>query len=476
MNAKASSESGQIMVLLALAFVGLLGFAALAIDTGMVYTDRRNDQNAADAAALAGMQQTMQIVKSVTIANFQCDTSGNWVTSTSTGWGSRTAPAWLTQSVLNATFQKAITTAQKNGIVLEVGLANKNGVAFRCGKDNNVSFLELRVEVSSTPKTSFVHFFYGGKVRNTVEAVSYGKPTQPYAAGYAMYSMDPSCSAGGIDMNGGGKADPNVRIIGAGAFSRSCMESSGHGSIFSDTTNTCLDNPAHPGWCNTQDPNFTPTINRIYTDPFIGMIDEPNCNDRTIAPARTYSGPEMEPGYYGPSNFGGSNSTKIDGHDNYKLKPGLYCFDIGPSSNARLALNGGGSIVSIAGNGYLEGVTIVMVSGSLDASGGGGMNLKASLPNQTGYAPNIVPGLVLMAASSSRNSDLVTGGNSGTDLLGTVYFPKGKIDLGGNASQNGALSTQFIALTFRHHGTATSVVNYNSEYLVQAKPSISLRK
>ncbi len=476
MNAKARSESGQIIVILALAFVGLLGFAALAIDTGMIYTDRRNDQNAADAAALAGMQHAMETVKSITISNFQCDTSGAWVTTTTSGWGSRTAPAWLTQSLLNSIFLRAITSAQKNGITMGVGLANKNGVAFRCGKDNNVNFLEVRVEVSSLPKTSFVHFFYGGKVRNTVEAVSYGKPTQPYSAGYAMYSMDGSCSAGGIDLNGGGHADPNVRIMGAGSYSRSCMESAGHSSIYSDTTNTCLVDPAHPDWCDTSDPNFTPKINKIYTDPYTGGIEEPNCNDRTIAPARTYSGPEMEPGYYGPSNFDGNNSSKIDGHDNYKLKPGLYCWDIGPSSNARLALNGGGSIFTIPANGYLEGVTIVLVSGSLDASGGAGMDLKASMPGKTGYAPNIIPGLVLMAASSSNNSNLTTGGNSGTDLVGTVYMPKGIIDLGGTATETGTVSTQFIALTFRHHGTATTVINYNVEYLAQAKPSISLRK
>ena len=48
------SESGQILILLAVGIVALLGFTALAIDGGAVFFDRRSAQNAADAAALAG--------------------------------------------------------------------------------------------------------------------------------------------------------------------------------------------------------------------------------------------------------------------------------------------------------------------------------------------------------------------------------------------------------------------------------------
>src|SRR5215216_267206 len=47
------SEKGQALVLIALAAVGLFAFTALAIDGGMVFSDRRHAQNAADTAALA---------------------------------------------------------------------------------------------------------------------------------------------------------------------------------------------------------------------------------------------------------------------------------------------------------------------------------------------------------------------------------------------------------------------------------------
>ena len=49
-----ASEKGQVLILIALAAIGLFAFAALAIDGSMVFSDRRHSQNAADAAALAG--------------------------------------------------------------------------------------------------------------------------------------------------------------------------------------------------------------------------------------------------------------------------------------------------------------------------------------------------------------------------------------------------------------------------------------
>ena len=54
---RAGREEGQVLVLMVLALGVLMGMAALAIDVGMVYEERRDLQNAADAAALAGAQE-----------------------------------------------------------------------------------------------------------------------------------------------------------------------------------------------------------------------------------------------------------------------------------------------------------------------------------------------------------------------------------------------------------------------------------
>jgi uncharacterized membrane protein len=47
------SEKGQALILIAFGIVTLIGFTALAVDGGRVFSDRRNAQNAADTSALA---------------------------------------------------------------------------------------------------------------------------------------------------------------------------------------------------------------------------------------------------------------------------------------------------------------------------------------------------------------------------------------------------------------------------------------
>jgi Flp pilus assembly protein TadG len=56
-NSFHNHEQGQAIVLMAFAFIALLAFAALAIDGGNAYVERRRSQNGADAAALAGARQ-----------------------------------------------------------------------------------------------------------------------------------------------------------------------------------------------------------------------------------------------------------------------------------------------------------------------------------------------------------------------------------------------------------------------------------
>ena len=55
-NLKRRGERGQTLIVAALAMAVLMGFTALAIDVGLFLEERRDNQNDADAAALAGVQ------------------------------------------------------------------------------------------------------------------------------------------------------------------------------------------------------------------------------------------------------------------------------------------------------------------------------------------------------------------------------------------------------------------------------------
>jgi Flp pilus assembly protein TadG len=54
MTERLRSERGAVLIHVGLAMIGLLGFCAIAIDYGVMWTARRQAQNSADAAALAG--------------------------------------------------------------------------------------------------------------------------------------------------------------------------------------------------------------------------------------------------------------------------------------------------------------------------------------------------------------------------------------------------------------------------------------
>ncbi len=57
MRRRASNDKGATLVLIALSTVGLVALAGLALDGGRVYSERRQMQNAADAAAMAATRQ-----------------------------------------------------------------------------------------------------------------------------------------------------------------------------------------------------------------------------------------------------------------------------------------------------------------------------------------------------------------------------------------------------------------------------------
>ena len=56
-RAAGHGDRGQTLLVFVLALTVLLGFAAMAIDVGLFYEDRRHYQNTADAAALAGVAE-----------------------------------------------------------------------------------------------------------------------------------------------------------------------------------------------------------------------------------------------------------------------------------------------------------------------------------------------------------------------------------------------------------------------------------
>ncbi|MFQ5859702.1 MAG: pilus assembly protein TadG-related protein [Anaerolineae bacterium] len=162
-------ESGQMMVLLVLLFVAALGLTALVIDVGIFLVEKRDIQNTADAAALAGAQE-------------------------------------LPSSPLAVA--AAVEWAEKNGFVDGV-----EGTTVQVVTPYNGDPWSIQVTVTS--QESFMFGRVLGKELVTVQARAVaGRET---SAGYAVFGADQSCGSRSVEFTGGsfavyGNVHSNGRI------------------------------------------------------------------------------------------------------------------------------------------------------------------------------------------------------------------------------------------------------------------------
>ena len=206
-----SSESGQILILLALGIVALLGFTALAIDGGAIFFDRRSAQNAADSAALAGAYELAH---------------DPWDTNTLTT-RIQTAAAGRAHDNHYGTVDGKTVTVTYPPDAANIQFMTVDGLL-----DTDVNNY-IQVKITSTVNTSLMHFIFPGTVQNTVEAVTHVvKPTRgnPFS-GSGLVSLAPH-ACGRLYVGG----NVNANLIGGGIFvnsdNASCAADGGSEAFF----------------------------------------------------------------------------------------------------------------------------------------------------------------------------------------------------------------------------------------------------
>lgn len=195
-------ESGQIIVVLAVALVAILGITALAVDGSMIYAERRNDQSISDSTALSAAQTAS--------ASPTCATA-------------RTAA--INQAIAYASAQE--------GVILANDSISPNRVEATCNGDNTK--LTIKVVVTSDTPTTFANMVSSNQLTTTVESTSQLAvgAVATFANGAGLWSTGTTCDAnGGIWLSGTAK----VLIAGGSAYSASCISvASSPSGIISDT-------------------------------------------------------------------------------------------------------------------------------------------------------------------------------------------------------------------------------------------------
>ncbi len=440
-------ESGQVLILIAVAFIVLLGFTALAIDGGMIYSDRRQAQNAADAAALAGALQK---------AEGQLDTT-------------------------------AIAKAEEVLAVNHYDPAQAS-IVVSTGSDSDGSYFQVQVDLSSITKMFFAHLFGFNEVENKVNAVaktrgSFGGPEG--AAIIAMGDCTIPVKDGGvkhlITLNGGGAEDkggglvvlngdiflnspgPDVCPIELTSAPKSIGVLAVNGNIISVGSYDYPWEPMiDPSPITQHDANGGLRIG----DPLEGL-DEPVCNS---------NGSVDSPNVYNPGNYGEGYSLDFPTDGDITLKPGIYCI-YGDSKNPK--------DISMASGSSISGDGVVLYLANLGAKFSGQALVHLTAPTDTncegtaGDPSNICDynGMVIFSARGNT-AEIEFSGNGHTEVWGTVYALDGSVraDGGGSEQDEWVVRGQVITKNLVGNGSGTFSVLYDDEWIYHGKPKIALTK
>ena len=208
MKHQPEQENGQAIVILALVMVVLLAFAALAIDGGNAYVERRRAQNAADAAALAGARELWLHLAAVPY------------------------PISEDRSIRSAINQ----AAEENGIADSNGVPgdfyNTNILPYytdkagnqlstvEVGADNNIPANAGGVQVKAG--RNFGTFIAGiiGRSDMAADAQATAVIIKPPTCGdYAIYAGGPGGNPTALKVTGSNGGGPNAQVVDGGFYS-----------------------------------------------------------------------------------------------------------------------------------------------------------------------------------------------------------------------------------------------------------------
>jgi hypothetical protein len=423
------TESGQAIVLLALAIIVLLGLTALAIDGGMAFSDRRHAQNASDASSLAGGGAAAITLdnNNVNYVNWNC--------------AHASISVLARQEALNA----AIGRAASNGYIVDDDIGDHNGVLFECGSDYLGwwdKYIDVTTKVSSTTDAYLGRLFFDGQFTNNVGAVTRIRPRSPVGLNHAVVALNEAdCSGNSNGVLLGGSS--STYLFGGGIYSNGCLNCNGtsfevgitNGDVRYAGQTTC--NAGHNISADSIGPSPQPLPSSLTT------IDPPNCS---------------APGAY---NY---NTTYSLNNGTATLEPGLHCFHGAPNA---FTINGG----------HLDalGVTIYVSSGKLSVSGNATVNMFS--PTQHSNPAPAIPGVLIYSESSLNNAVELTG-NGDSYFSGLVYAPETTIKARGDASGDTPqeFNTQLIGKNVDIAGNVEIRVHFNDANTFNFPPKLELYK
>jgi hypothetical protein len=455
---KRPDESGQVLLILTVGIVALLGMLALAVDGGMIYADRRFDQNAADASSFAGGGAAAIQLGSNNIfyGNFDCTDAF-----LNTGAPNPSHPLY---AAINDAITAALARASSNNFTLVYPLEDEHGVEITCVSPPAFAprYLAVRTVISSTVRTAFAHLFYKGEVRNTVEAIVNVLPPYDVGAGYALASLNPACNKpltfmgnATIELTSGG-AHSNSGIT-RGGNTITNIEEGGSATYYNETCGYTDQGGAGLG-SGYIDPDPYQTdlfVPKVYLEDYFGEpisnICPPKYEDTSVGINHPRRFSSTQGGVIQPATYKNIETTASGHH--LRMEPGLYCVE-GDFNG------GGGRIETLPG-----GVTIILLGGSVEI----GANVETTMIATEDSSDSFF-GLLFYSAKGNTSSHRLQG-TASSYFEGTLWFPDGHITMRGTSEETTyKFNTQVVAdqITVYGNNTLNMIYDENRVFVVPA--------
>ena len=466
------SEKGQALVLIALAAVGLFGFAALSIDGGMVFSDRRHAQNAADTAALAAALARVRATSNPDLAAITAGTAR----ASSNGY------------------------ATDSDSTVEVHICDETGITCEGLPAGADPADYVQVKIISIVHTTFARIVGRQTVTNIVTAVAkaeVGGPSPVFegSALVALSQTDPDAVGAGGNVN--------LDINNSGIFSNSsdncAMSGVGNINVSVDTAYDIVG-----GYCESGNVNLNggpvQSASQIAYPPELNIP----------APSITCSGDGQITTDATPNHY----TIHPGNYSSLTLNNGTYTF----VGNGKFCFNGN---VSINGNTHViaNHVDIMITAGSFDVNGNSTFDCDFMLAYMTGTSSgmhfngngsNTCTNVTFYAESGSvtwngnvantftattagphaedysnlliympygNNADLQINGNAGNTLTGSIIAVSSNITISGNSGTTG-FNSNITGYTVTLAGNSNTTINYHPEdqFLVVDPSKIGLTK
>ncbi|HSJ87454.1 MAG TPA: Tad domain-containing protein [Anaerolineales bacterium] len=449
MKPKKLNQRGQALVLIALAIVGLVGFTALAIDGGNVFSDRRHAQNASDTASLAA---ALALTRNET----------NW---------------------RDFGFQRALNNGYdpSDGVTaIDVYLCSElpktvNGITLSCtgkGLPAGADPAEyVYVHIKSRVKLFFAPVIGWREVINNTDAVARTKKQQETSLfpGYAIVSTMMNCPAYNHDpftVNG----NSGTTIINAGilvnatcSVPQPAYDQGGSSSVKTDT-GVCVVGAAES--TNTIPP---PTTNCTPIDVSKYTLPNPNCSHEGEIVKQSDGEYMAWPGLYGP-NFNFDSIDDVTPSGTLRLQKGIYCFydgiDLNSTWQITTDLNHSGDYDSAS-----EGVFFFVPGGDITFNGSSEINIHAIDSTTEDFPKEFVNYLIYVPPTNDATVK-ITGAN-GSQYTGTILAPTSYLVLNGGSGTVG-LDSQIIGYAVAIEGNGTLDINYkaNNNAITTTNPGL----